>query len=417
MAFRQSRGALSAEVLVEEGMIPEVETIKQNLLKEIEQIPVIDCHEHLPTEEEHLSMTLDLFSLFLSYTLLDLRQAGMSEEDTQSLFNKNLPLESRWELFEPYWNQVRYGSYAQAVLITVKKFWGIEDINRNTYQTLSEAIANSNTPGIYDRVLKDACNIKTCLTQCGKTDTGTALLTPVIWIPDCDTEGTIRFLDFEPSTRLESLDDYVDAVCNYIRRVKSEGAVGLKCFGQEFTAPDKKAASEIFKHFHDNEDFSPLKKEQRAFIPPSPLFNYIADIAFGLATELELVFAIHTGYWGDFRNWNPTNVIPTLERHPNTRFDLYHLGYPFVGESINIGDRFPNVWLNFCWTHIISKKCAYETMDQVIDTVPVNKILGFGGDYGVPSQTVYGHLVMARDNIAGVLANRIANKKLTETQA
>ena len=56
-------------------------------------------------------------------------------------------------------------------------------------------------------------------------------------------------------------------------------------------------------------------------------------------------------------------------------------------------------------------------MDQVIDTVPVNKILGFGGDYGVPSQTVYGHLVMARDNIAGVLANRIANKKLTETQA
>jgi len=51
-----------------------------------------------------------------------------------------------------------------------------------------------------------------------------------------------------------------------------------------------------------------------------------------------------------------------------------------------------------------------------IDLVPRSKVLGFGGDYCVVEK-VYGQLVLARENIATVLAERIAGGGMTRTQA
>lgn len=110
-------------------------------------------------------------------------------------------------------------------------------------------------------------------------------------------------------------------------------------------------------------------------------------------------------------------MIPILQRHPKVRFDIYHLGYPWVRETLMLGKGFPNVWLNFCWTHIISQKFAMSGLDEAIDLIPTNKILAFGGDYSMPVEKVYGHLVMAREDIARVLANRIKDGQFTETQA
>jgi hypothetical protein len=47
-------------------------------------------------------------------------------------------------------------------------------------------------------------------------------------------------------------------------------------------------------------------------------------------------------------------------------------------------------------------------LDEWIDPVPVNKIIGFGRDFGVPGlECICGHLMMAKENIACVLAGRI----------
>ena len=99
------------------------------------------------------------------------------------------------------------------------------------------------------------------------------------------------------------------------------------------------------------------------------------------------------------------------------RFDLYHLGYPWVQESLMLGKGFPNVWLNFCWTHIISQRFAMDALDEAIDLIPMNKLIGFGGDYYLPVEKVYGHLTMAREDIARVLAARIERGQFTEDQA
>src|SRR5271157_3103434 len=155
----------------------DVFNIKQSLLKTLREFEIIDCHEHLGPEKYRLETCVDVFTLFSHYTHGDLLVAGMSEEQYEALFNHEVPLEQRWEIFKPYWEKIRWGSYARAALLAAEKFYGFSDINDDTYQPLSIAIQAGNTAGIYERVLKDNCKIRTALTQCESTDLGTPLLT------------------------------------------------------------------------------------------------------------------------------------------------------------------------------------------------------------------------------------------------
>ena len=52
-----------------------------------------------------------------------------------------------------------------------------------------------------------------------------------------------------------------------------------------------------------------------------------------------------------------------------------------------------------------------------LDLIPYNKIIGFGGDYTKPVEKVYGHLKMAQEDIATVLANRVTDGHFDEDEA
>jgi predicted TIM-barrel fold metal-dependent hydrolase len=390
-----------------------VDRIKKCLLTEIEAFEIIDCHEHLGPEKYRTGSEVDVFNLFSHYTGGDMGVAGINEENRKALFNQNIPLDYRWSIFEPYWENFRYSSYAQASLIAASKFYGADDINKNTYQAITDAMKKANTPGIYERVLRKACNIRTSLTMCDdpKVISDTPLLTGLVSMPQIWDHQNLNWLlhpVFDQNACIRSLDDYLDVGRNYIKTKKAEGAVGMKMVSNPFEAPDRQEAIRIF----NNILFNGGKAEGITFR------SYIIDEMIKYCGQIDLPVAVHTGYWGDFRNLDPLHMIPMLQRHPNVKFDIFHLGYPWIRETIMLGKSFPNVWLNLCWAHIISKKATFEALDEIIDTVPVNKILGFGGDY-LPSavEKVYGHLSMARDNIAGVLAGRVAANHMTESQA
>ena len=67
---------------------------------------------------------------------------------------------------------------------------------------------------------------------------------------------------------------------------------------------------------------------------------------------------------------------------------------------------FPNVYLDMCWAHVISPAAARSALADWLDAVPFNKIMGFGGDYAFVDG-VYGHLIMAKENISRVLAEKV----------
>ena len=148
----------------------------------------------------------------------------------------------------------------------------------------------------------------------------------------------------------------------------------------------------------------------------NPLRDYIVDETIKIATEEDMVVCVHTGYWGDFRTLDPLHLIPILQRHPDTRL-MSTSRLPWMREALMLGKGFPNVWLNLCWTHIISQQFVVTALNEAIDLIPMNKILAFGGDYGTPVEKVYGHLVMAREDIARVLARRIEDGQMSESQA
>lgn len=392
--------------------------LEKRLFKALTRMEIIDSHEHLPPEKDRLEKKVDVFTLFSNYTHWDLLLAGMEEKTYQSLFNAELPLEKRWQTFAPYWEKIRYTSYAKSVLITCEKFFGSSDITEKNYRKISELIKKENKPGLYQRVLRKACKIRTALTQFGGTGTETDLLTPVMpLLYEIKNWKEFACPEFSPDTAVNSLDEYLDARRKHILKIKTEGAVGLKMVSNPYGTPDRKEAESIFKKLKSGIIRTPPIVTQPIYQNSNPLKDYIVDETIKFAGEQDLVVAVHTGYWGDFRKLDPLHMIPILMRHPNVRFDIYHLGYPWVRETLMLGKGFSNVWLNFCWTHIISQGFAMAALDEAIDLVPTNKILAFGGDYGTPVENVYGHLTMARENISRVLAKRIEEGQMTEDQA
>lgn len=55
-------------------------------------------------------------------------------------------------------------------------------------------------------------------------------------------------------------------------------------------------------------------------------------------------------------------------------------------------------------------------LSELLDTVPSNKIFGFGGD-NVAIEPVYGHLKIAKENIAKTLASKVENQLMSQEYA
>lgn len=390
---------------------------EEQLMSEMSAMPVIDCHEHLPPEEARTSVPQDVFTLFSHYTRHDLFSAGMDIEAYHnpptegeqrpvhaSLFDYDIPLEKRWQTFRPYWESIRFGSYARAALITAQKVYGVTDINDNTYQLLSERIAEENTPGLYERILCWKCGIEAALTQCGRTGVERPLvpLMPVALLTDLRSMDQARALAEQAKLdEPRTLDAYLAAVEARLGKWIEEGAVGLKMMSGHYPRIDQRAAAVAYKKLAENSQLPGGGEEC------STLRAYLVHTVADLAAELDLTVAVHAGIWGDFRAIDSKHMLEFAPAHPRTRFDLYHLGMPSVRDTIVVAKNLPNVYLNLCWTHIISQVQCRSGIDEMLDQVPVNKVLAFGGDYHRPVEKVVGHLHMAREDLAAVLGRRI----------
>jgi hypothetical protein len=191
---------------------------------------------------------------------------------------------------------------------------------------------------------------------------------------------------------------------------KREGVVGFKTTSARLADPDPGAAAQAF---HDGLSGRTYSR--------GTLDAYLTHRALDIIGAADMVVAAHCGIiwdnWNNFYELHPRNMVPRLLKHRATRFDLYHAGIPWVRDMAIIGKELPNAYLNMCWCHVISQQMSISALDEWLDLVPVNKITGFGGDYHRPVEKIYGHLVMAREDIAAVLARRIEDRLITFGEA
>jgi predicted TIM-barrel fold metal-dependent hydrolase len=138
------------------------------------------------------------------------------------------------------------------------------------------------------------------------------------------------------------------------------------------------------------------------------------------AVERDMPIQIHTGLQEGnenlLANSNPLLLANLCLEYREAKFDLFHGGYPYLGEALALAKNFPNVYLDLCWLHIISPTAGRRMLHEAIETVPANKIFAFGGDFIIP-EGAYGHCVLARQVTSRVLTEKVEEGYLTEEEA
>jgi uncharacterized protein len=372
----------------------------RELYDRIAEASIIDAHEHLPSESVYLSFRYSGLNLFAGYIQHDLRSSGLPESFVATMREGgDRPVASWWPSVKPHWHSVRHTSYSRALLIAARDLWGIAAIDDTTIAELAERVRADNTPGLYRRILQDRCRIRcsiTCVDQPAFPDDPG--LKGIVFFEAWKSPACTEILLRRAGSAAAAIEDASAAAQASLRKSLSDGAIGFKMSVSDYRPPDAAAAARAL------EEARGVSSEGRI---PTAVRDYLFDQCCDVAVEADVPVAVHTGYWGDFRELDPKLLLGFALRRQDVRFDLFHLGAPMYRDAILIGKSLPNVTLNLTWCPIISQVQAARSLDEILDLVPVNKIIAFGGDYRVSVQKVYGHLVMAREVVAAALARRV----------
>jgi len=364
-------------------------------------LKVIDGHEHMVSAETHVKHYLSFWDFFSSYVVWDLYSAGMpkqylayhpkNEAETIALFNA----------VEPYLPYVKYGSYMRGVNVALKKFFGVDEINRGNYLQITRKLNENNTVEHYYKVFKDAHIVK-MLNQCyeGKTNGPLyANITTIAW--QAGMENTITKMCRKNKNM--TLQDVMAFYDKGIKKEKEGGSCGLKFFPHPFIEPyDTAIAKKQFEQI----------KNGKAFNERSTLARYIYEGEIKIAIKYNLRIAIHLGVWADITDKSPSILFPIVSKYPGAIFDVYHMGIPWVRETAFLGKNYPNVNLNLCWAYSVSESMVLNSLDEWIDVVPTNKIIAFGGDLITLPEHVAGELEVAEQDLCTVLARRIVRQRM-----
>lgn len=381
----------------------------QELYQAITKLPVVDAHEHLPPEKEYIRAEYSGLNLFAGgYIWNDLESAGLSPEFKATMRNGGArSVDEWWPVIKPCWEQVRHTSYARALRITARDIFNLPDIDDTTITDLADAVKESNRPGLYRRILQERCGIRvsiTCIDQPEfPDDPGLKGITQLEKNTGTPSE-IAQALSVRAGCDVRNLEDAINAGQAVLRDDLKRGALGFKTTVAAHGLPSLESAANEWKEG---------KRNVESYAVQDLLFDKYLDIA----AEANVPVAVHTGYWGDFRKLDPKHILSFAMRRQDVRFDMFHLGMPMIRDAIMIGKTLPNVTLNLTWCPIISQVQTVRALDEMIDMVPLNKIIAFGGDYRVAVQKVYGHLTMAREAVAAALARRVEARDFDVAEA
>ncbi len=409
------------------------------LLDYIKTLKVIDTHEHLPCKEEQRIYETDVIKEFLSHYLdRDFVSSGLQAKKLRKIINEKIPVNQKWSILKPYWKNVKYTGYGRSVSIIAKELYGIDNISSDTIEQLNSRFLETLRPGHFKKILKDLCKIETCLLCVETIDIDydpveersavcdRELFSPVYMITDLVYPylwSHFERIEEESGVRITSFSRYCEAVEAVIEKAYSYGVVALKNYlayhrTLKYRRVSRCAAEEQFneifktKHIPDwHVRYAASGKDFQDYI-----FHFILDIANKKNLILQIHSGIQEGNGNILSNTNPVLLSNLFLEYPDVTFDVFHMGYPYQNEMAVLAKNFPNVFIDMCWTHIVSPNASINALLEWIDTVPVNKISAFGGDY-MFIDGVYGHLRLAQANISKSLAIKVNDGLLCMDEA
>lgn len=377
--------------------------IAEKILVELQDIPVIDTHEHMLPPQFHLDAKYSFFDLMIPYAQFDLVSAGMSPK---YMWRNNLndgEVKECYAEFRKFWPSVKYNSYASHVRRVLKENLGIEDITDDNFLRIGDLLNATRNERHYSDILQKECRIEFILNQAGNYHE----------YADGD-QYFIPHADMLKNGVVEDVKELLSRVSDPTLEDHLEMLRQRMADGKEYGARLVKYDASCFLHRENyaiaKEQFAALKRGENTDSEILQSFLYRQTLQF--AKELNLVAAVHTGVWDNINRKSPAHLFSIVQENPDIKFDIYHMGMPFTGECAFLGKNFANAYLDLCWSHIVSPQMLIRSLDEWLDLVPYNKIFAFGGDHSSLPYNVKTHLREAKENLSLVFAKRVADGKL-----
>ncbi len=399
--------------------------------------PVIDTHEHTFSEEDRRQMPLDLLSSEMHhYVGSDLVSAGMTPDEQERMYDQSRDPADRWAIFLRYWQFAKTTGYAKALHIACRDLFGMDDLMSAApslagYRSVNEQLtASQQHTAWYRHILQERGNIPLAIPDVQSTQVDKAVFAPAMrfdsFISVSSRADVVR-LERQTGHSIYDLDDLVSALGAAYAQAKAEGMVTVKsglAYRRilQYDNVPRSTAEQLFAQVvaGTRAQGNGMTQDGLTFTECKPLQDYMLHQVVRLCIEHDIPMQIHTGLHAGngniITNSNPTHLVNLFIQYPRARFDIFHAGYPYQSELATLAKNFQNVYLDLCWVHIISPYVARATLHEWLETVPHNKIFGFGGDYG-PVELAYGHSVMARENVARVLSEKVEEGLYSVDQA
>jgi len=390
----------------------------------VDSLRVIDTHEHLFTPEILKgSFFLDFSLLFQTNAYEDLLSAGMPETNFESLFNEQMSPVQKWKIIEPYWSNSFNTTFNRIILLGIKNLYGINDLNELTVTPLSNKIKRAYETDWFDRILRDSCRIDYVIQDGyympGKDNYFRYAKRFDDWIT-VKSKYRIDSLAIKQLDPIFTLEDYVRSLTTAFEKEVKNGMTAVKIFTAYsrtllYQKVETDAARKVFRTLVNGDEDHVIP-----FRDAKSLQDYMMYQLLGLAEKHKIPVAIHTGLQAGqgntIGNSNPTLLTTVFNDFPDVKFVLYHGSYPFGGELSALAKSYKNVYIDMNWVYAISPAYAERFLDEWLETVPVSRLIAFGGDCMVV-ENVYSELTLARRIITNVLCKKVREGYFSESEA
>ena len=371
----------------------------------IDDLWVVDTHEHTAVYKSTPRPDY-LKTMVNTYARMDLHSAGMTRQMLAKVMDESLPVMERWLLCEPYWKACRNTGYMRMHERVAQELYGVASISRETIETLSARFAEKDAGESYRRGLKKAkilCGIADSDMDCDRS-----CLRPAFRMEEFVEWIEIAAVQDRLGAPVHTFTDWLDACDEMISRYCDAGSVAFKTT----IATDRSLNIGYGTYAEAEESFVRALREDGGYQPPSPAYQeFMFRHVLSRVQKRGMPVQMHTGmaasYGNIIPNGNPLQLCPLFMEYRDLDFVIMHMGYPYQLEIGSLGKMFQNVYPDLSWAYLLSPNGAKAALSEWLDSVPATKIMAFGGDCGHEDH-VYAHLLMAKETVSQVLAEKVA---------
>lgn len=391
----------------------------------IDETPMVDSHEHLPTVEAFTNDKPDLIKqLFDNYIMLDLVCAGADPDALKNaVYNPDGKIEDRWAIIEPCWQHCQLTGFGRGVQLIANLVFNIPEINLEALIRAETAEVAQCTHHQYRSMLQQRAGLDHVQIDDFQWKSTPDPVTPDFFLYD------LAFLSFANGDfDIHALQDLTDIeVKNTTTLRQALESLFAKCGPQSIAIKSQHAYLRTLAwQEHSDAEIEPLLHQWvKGQALDEPQRIALGDWCIGRGAELceeySLPFKLHTGYLGGnnqlrFDTIRPALLTPLLERYPNVNFVLMHNSSGHEHELLAMAKHYTNVYADMCWAWSINPRIAGDFLRNAIQSVPIHKILGFGADAFQPAAAL-AYAQQARTHMKSSLQAAVDAAEVTEKEA